>query len=112
MKHFTQARDALARQFSTEALGALQAAELLWQAKLAGHPSDYLEALYAALLALEPGTTLKAAQHIAQADIGYLCLATYLLQLKRFIRGEADRYHLCNELFPTLVVQERSDLVT
>ena len=74
---FTQARDALARQFSTEALGALQAAELLWQAKLAGHPSDYLEALYAALLALEPGTTLKAAQHIAQADIGYLCLATH-----------------------------------
>jgi DNA-binding FadR family transcriptional regulator len=67
----------LARQFSTEALGALQAAELLWQAKLAGHPSDYLEALYAALLALEPGTTLKAAQHIAQADIGYLCLATH-----------------------------------
>ena len=37
---FTQARATLAQQFSNASLGAFQAAELLWQAKLAGHPSD------------------------------------------------------------------------
>ena len=73
---FTQARTALAQQFSTEALGVFQAGELLWQAKLAGHPSDYLTALYTALMALDQGTTLKAAEHINSPQSRWLCLAT------------------------------------
>ena len=74
---FTQARASLAQQFSNASLGALQAAELLWQAKLAGHPSDYLTALYNELMALDQATTLRAAQRIAHAENGWLCLATY-----------------------------------
>ena len=73
---FIQARTTLARQFSSEALGVLQASELLWQAKLAGHPSDYLTALYTALMALDQGTTLKAAQQINEPESRWLCLAT------------------------------------
>ena len=73
---FTQARTSLAQQFSSASLGALQAAELLWHAKLAGHPSDYLTALYNALMTLDQATTLSAAQRIAQAENGWLCLAT------------------------------------
>ena len=65
---FTQARASLAQQFSNASLGALQAAELLWQAKLAGHPSDYLTALYNELMTLDQATTLKAAQRIAHAE--------------------------------------------
>ena len=74
---FTQARTSLAQQFSSASLGALQAAELLWQAKLAGHPSDYLTALYNALMALDQATTLSASQRIAQTENGWLCLATH-----------------------------------
>ena len=73
---FTRARAALAQQFSTEALGVSQASELLWQATLAGHPSDYLTALYSALMALDQGTTLKAARQISQVDSRWLCVAT------------------------------------
>ena len=73
---FTQTRAALAQQFSNEALGVSQASELLWQAKLAGHPSDYLTALYAALMALDQGTTLKAAEQISSPASHWLCLAT------------------------------------
>ena len=73
---FTQARTALARQFSLDALGVPHASELLWQAKLAGHPSDYLSALYTALMALDQGTTLKAAQQINEPASRWLCLAT------------------------------------
>ena len=73
---FTQARAALAQQFSIEALGVSQASELLWQATLAGHPSDYLTALYSALMAMDQGTTLKAARQISQADSHWLCVAT------------------------------------
>lgn len=73
---FIQARTALAQQFSSDALGVLQASELLWQAKLAGHPSDYLTALYTALMALDQGTTLKAAQQINEPESRWLCLAT------------------------------------
>ena len=73
---FTQTRAALAQQFSSEALGVSQASELIWQAKLAGHPSDYLTALYAALMALDQGTTLKAAEQISSPASHWLCLAT------------------------------------
>ena len=73
---FTQTRAALAQQFSAEALGVFQASELLWQAKLAGHPSDYLTALYTALMALDQGTTLKAAEHINSPASGWVCVAT------------------------------------
>ena len=73
---FTQTRAALAQQFSSEALGVSQASELLWQSKLAGHPSDYLTALYTALMALDQGTTLKAAQQVNAPESRWLCLAT------------------------------------
>ena len=73
---FTRARAVLAQQFSTEALGVSQASELLWQATLAGHPSDYLTALYSALMALDQDTTLKAARQISQVDSRWLCVAT------------------------------------
>ena len=73
---FIQTRAALAQQFSPQTLGVPQASELLWQARLAGHPSDYLEALYTALMALDQGTTLKAARQIIQPDSHWLCVAT------------------------------------
>ena len=73
---FIQARAALAQQFSSESLSGSQASELLWHAKLGGHPSDYLKALYAALISLDQRTTLKAAQHIVQPDCAWLCVAT------------------------------------
>ena len=73
---FTQTRAALAQQFSTEALGVLQASELVWQAKLAGHPSDYLTGLYTALMTMDTGTTLKAAEQINSPASRWLCLAT------------------------------------
>lgn len=73
---FTQTQETLAQQFSTASLGASQISELLWQAKLIGHSSDYLSALYAALIALDRSTTLRAAQRINQPGCHWLCLAT------------------------------------
>lgn len=61
-KSFAEARAALAQQFSIEALSVARGSELLWHAKLAGHPSDYLKTLYTALMELDTGTTLNAAQ--------------------------------------------------
>ena len=73
---FIQARDALAQQFLPESLSGAQASELLWQAKMGGHPSDDLKALYTALIRLDPRTTLQAAQQINQPECAWLCLAT------------------------------------
>ena len=73
---FTQVRAALAQQFSSDTLNVPQASELLWQAKLAGHTSDYLQTLYNALMTVDQGTTLKAAQRINELDCTWLCVAT------------------------------------
>ena len=75
-KSFAEARAALAQQFSIEALSVGRGSELLWHAKLAGHPSDYLKTLYTALMKLDTGTTLNAAQRINQDECSWLCLAT------------------------------------
>ena len=73
---FIQMRDAMAQQCLPESLSGPQASELLWQGKMGGHPSDYLKALYTALIRLDPRSTLEAAQQINQPECAWLCLAT------------------------------------
>ena len=51
---FIAQRQALADQFAITALPSEQAAELLWQGKLAGRSSDYLTQLPEAILADRP----------------------------------------------------------
>ncbi|MDD1003731.1 pyrroloquinoline quinone biosynthesis protein PqqF [Pseudomonas sp. TNT2022 ID642] len=66
----------LAEQFDDANLSSKDAAELLWQAKLAGHSSDYLEQLLAAIGRLDRQTLLAAAQRLINAEGGWLCLAS------------------------------------
>jgi coenzyme PQQ biosynthesis probable peptidase PqqF len=73
---FEQQRQSLADQFDDTNLSSKDAAELLWQAKLAGHSSDYLEQLTAAILQLDRQSLLAAAQRLINADRGWLCLAS------------------------------------
>ncbi|WP_426205653.1 pyrroloquinoline quinone biosynthesis protein PqqF [Pseudomonas sp. TWP3-1] len=73
---FNQHRQALATQFDDCALSNKDAAELHWQAKLAGHSSDYLPSLVAAIKQLEPPALLSAVQRLIRADGAWLCLAT------------------------------------
>ncbi|MBX9406611.1 pyrroloquinoline quinone biosynthesis protein PqqF [Pseudomonas baetica] len=70
-----QQRQRLADQFDSTHLPFKDAAELLWQAKLAGHPSDYLEQLVAAIGQLSRTTLLAAAQRLTAAEGGWHCLA-------------------------------------
>jgi coenzyme PQQ biosynthesis probable peptidase PqqF len=65
----------LAEQFSHTALPTAQAAELLWQGKLAGRSSDYLTQLPEAILLIERAELLAAAQRLKQAEGGWRCLA-------------------------------------
>ncbi|UZE11473.1 pyrroloquinoline quinone biosynthesis protein PqqF [Pseudomonas sp. B21-053] len=69
-------RQALADQFDSQALPNLQAAELLWQAKLAGHSSDYLTQLPEAILKIDRQALLAAAQRLNNAEGGWRCLAS------------------------------------
>jgi coenzyme PQQ biosynthesis probable peptidase PqqF len=73
---FIDQRQALADQFDRTALPNAQAAELLWQGKLAGHPSDYLKRLPQAILMLDREALLAAAQRLNQAEGGWRCLAS------------------------------------
>ncbi|WP_456022942.1 pyrroloquinoline quinone biosynthesis protein PqqF [Pseudomonas protegens] len=73
---FEQQRQSLADQFDDANLSSKVAAELLWQARLAGHSSDYLEQLPAATLQLDRQALLAAAQRLINADGGWLCLAS------------------------------------
>ena len=66
----------LAEQFDDANLSSKDAAELLWQAKIAGHSSDYLEQLLAAISQLDQQTLLAAAQRLINAEGGWLCLAS------------------------------------
>ena len=72
----SQQRKSLAGQFDDANLSSKDAAELLWQAKLAGHSSDYLEQLLAAISQLDQQTLLAAAQRLINAEGGWLCLAS------------------------------------
>jgi coenzyme PQQ biosynthesis probable peptidase PqqF len=73
---FIDQRQALADQFDSAALPNAQAAELLWQGKLAGHSSDYLELLPQTILKIDRETLLAAAQRLNQAEGGWRCLAS------------------------------------
>jgi coenzyme PQQ biosynthesis probable peptidase PqqF len=68
-------RQALADQFDSITLPTAQAAELLWQAKLAGHSSDYLTQLPEAILKIDRPALLAAAQRLNNAEGGWRCLA-------------------------------------
>jgi secreted Zn-dependent insulinase-like peptidase len=72
---FVAQRQALADQFDSIALPNAQAAELLWQGKLAGHSSDYLQRLPQAILMIDREALLAAAQRLNRADGGWRCLA-------------------------------------
>ncbi|RON42819.1 coenzyme PQQ biosynthesis protein PqqF [Pseudomonas frederiksbergensis] len=68
-------RQTLADQFNSATLPNIQAAELLWQAKLAGHSSDYLTQLPEAILKIDRQALLAAAQSLRNAEGGWRCLA-------------------------------------
>lgn len=72
---WNEQRQALAQQFQASLLPLEQAAELLWQAKLAGHPSDYLERLHDSILALTPSAVTQAAMALHSATGGWTVLA-------------------------------------
>ncbi|MGE7959176.1 pyrroloquinoline quinone biosynthesis protein PqqF [Pseudomonas sp. NPDC089530] len=65
----------LAAQFETQALPVAQLAELLWQGRLAGHPSDYLKQLQQEIIAAPRQRLLLAAGQLRQAQGGWRCLA-------------------------------------
>ncbi|CAI9008705.1 Coenzyme PQQ synthesis protein F [Pseudomonas chlororaphis] len=65
----------LAAQFDARALPVAQLTELLWQGRLAGHPSDYLEQLQQEMMAATRPQLLLAAEQLQQAQGGWRCLA-------------------------------------
>ncbi|WP_433898609.1 pyrroloquinoline quinone biosynthesis protein PqqF [Pseudomonas sp. PSE1(2024)] len=71
----TQQRQTLADQFDDNVLSGKDAAELLWQARLAGHSSDYLAQLRSAIAQLDRLTLLAAAQRLIRAEGGWHGLA-------------------------------------
>ncbi|MGF6557058.1 coenzyme PQQ biosynthesis probable peptidase PqqF [Pseudomonas sp. S30_BP2TU TE3576] len=73
---FTAQRQALADQFSSATLTMAQAAELLWQGKLAGRSSDYLAQLPEAILQIDPAALLAATRRLNQAEGGWRCLSS------------------------------------
>ena len=73
---FIAQRQALADQFHATALPHAQSAELLWQGKLAGHSSDYLERLPEAILLIDRNALKEAARRLNQAEGGWRCLAS------------------------------------
>ncbi|WJK09392.1 pyrroloquinoline quinone biosynthesis protein PqqF [Pseudomonas fluorescens] len=68
---FAQQRQTLADQFDNSALSGKAAAELLWQARLAGHSSDYLTQLRSAIAQLDRPALLAAAQRLIRAEGGW-----------------------------------------
>ncbi|MBX8572366.1 pyrroloquinoline quinone biosynthesis protein PqqF [Pseudomonas cichorii] len=68
-------RQALAGQFDSATMPHEQAAELLWQARLAGHEKSGPEPLKKALLHLEKHSLLAAAGQLSDASAGWLILS-------------------------------------
>ncbi|MBX8491919.1 pyrroloquinoline quinone biosynthesis protein PqqF [Pseudomonas cichorii] len=68
-------RQALAGQFDSATMPHEQAAELLWQARLAGHEKSGPEPLKKALLHLEKHSLLAAAGQLNDASAGWLILS-------------------------------------
>jgi len=73
---FAAQRQALADQFIGNALPVAEAAELLWQGKLAGRSSDYLIQLPEAILGIDRTALLDAVRRLNKADGGWRSLAT------------------------------------
>ncbi|RKS19821.1 pyrroloquinoline quinone synthesis related protease (pqqF) [Pseudomonas sp. WPR_5_2] len=73
---FIALRQALADQFTSAVLPSAQAAELLWQGKLAGRSSDYLTQLPEAILMIDRPALIAAAQRLIQAEGGWRCLSS------------------------------------
>ncbi|MGE8190808.1 pyrroloquinoline quinone biosynthesis protein PqqF [Pseudomonas sp. NPDC086278] len=73
---FAGQRQSLADQFESAVLPTSQAAELLWQGKLAGHSSDYLQRLALAILSVDREALLAAARRLIQAEGGWRCLSS------------------------------------
>ncbi|WP_315335232.1 pyrroloquinoline quinone biosynthesis protein PqqF [Pseudomonas grimontii] len=67
---------ALAQQFCAATLPITQSAELLWHARLAGHPSDYLCQLQTLIQTRTPEDLQRAAQQLQDATGGWRCIAT------------------------------------
>ncbi|NWC94789.1 MULTISPECIES: pyrroloquinoline quinone biosynthesis protein PqqF [unclassified Pseudomonas] len=65
----------LARQFSLDALTTAQAADLLWHAHLAGHPSDYIQQLQDFIQTRTHKDLMDAAQQLNGAAGGWRCVA-------------------------------------
>jgi secreted Zn-dependent insulinase-like peptidase len=65
----------LARQFALDALPTAQAAELLWHAHLAGHPSDYINQLQDFIQTCTRKDLMDAAQQLNAAAGGWHCVA-------------------------------------
>ena len=70
------ANQALAQQFCAQTLPVAQAAELLWHAHLAGHPSGYLEDLQHLIQTRTHEDLLNGAQQLNHAAGGWICLAS------------------------------------
>ncbi|MCP2050656.1 UNVERIFIED_ORG: coenzyme PQQ biosynthesis probable peptidase PqqF [Pseudomonas fluorescens] len=66
---------ALAQQFSAQQLPLSQAAELLWQAQLAGHPTGYLDQLQQLIQNRTREDLQRAAQQLNDASGGWRCVA-------------------------------------
>jgi coenzyme PQQ biosynthesis probable peptidase PqqF len=73
---FNTLRQVLTEQFDSDVLPHAQAAELLWQGKLAGRSSDYLTLLPQAILKIDRPTLMAAALRLGQAEGGWRCLAS------------------------------------
>ena len=73
---FVAQRQALTDQFQIAALPVAQAAELLWQGKLAGHSSDYLTQLPQAILDIDRSALRAAALRLINAEGGWRGLAS------------------------------------
>ncbi|MGC6368141.1 pyrroloquinoline quinone biosynthesis protein PqqF [Pseudomonas sp. K2I15] len=67
--------DDLIKQFSLDALPTSQAAELLWHAHLAGHPSDYIRQLQDFIQTRTRKDLMDAAQQLNAAAGGWRCVA-------------------------------------
>lgn len=64
-----------AQRYELAQMDLLPLAELLWQARMAGHGASYLNNLRQALRSLQPGHLENAAQQLGEATGGWLCLA-------------------------------------
>jgi len=66
---------ALQNQVDPAALDSSQAAEMLWQAHLAGHSAHYLERLQHSFAHLQPEELYRAASRVALPETTVLCLS-------------------------------------